>query len=144
MIIQFLLVPGVVLAVLLSLRSRASLRGQARRKLFAALTVVFGVIAVLVPDSLQRLADWVGVDRGSDLLLYALAVVIIYLVGSVSVRFREQESRMVRLAREVALAETESRLRSEMVEATALATPTGRPDALSRLEVRASLLSRVS
>jgi hypothetical protein len=108
--IKFLLVPGVVLAVLFSLRSRASLRGQARRKIFAGLTVVAGVLAVIFPSILQSLADLVGVDRGTDLLLYVLAVVIIYLVGSTSVRFREQESRLVRLSREVALAETETRL----------------------------------
>ena len=143
MIIQFLLVPAVVLAVLLSLRARASLRGQARRKLLAALTVLIGVIAVLAPDVLQQLADWVGVDRGSDLLLYALAVVIIYLVGSVSVRFREQESRLVRLAREVALTETEGRLRSHPVQAAAL-TPTGRAEPIGRLDARASSLSRAS
>lgn len=108
--IKFLLVPGVVLAVLLALRSRTSSRGQARRKILAALTVVGGVVAVLVPQLMQRLADFVGVDRGSDLLLYGLAMVIIYLVGSTSVRFREQEARLVRLAREVALADARTRL----------------------------------
>jgi small membrane protein len=109
-VIKFLLVPGVVLAVLLSLRSRASLRGQARRKILAALTVVCGVVAVLVPELMQRLADFVGVDRGTDLLLYGLAMVIIYLVGSTSVRFREQEARLVRISREVALADAHARL----------------------------------
>jgi hypothetical protein len=109
-IIQFLLVPAVVLAVLLGLRSRASVRGQARRKIVAALTVVGGVASVVFPGLLQAIADFVGVDRGTDLLLYTLAVIIIYMVGSVSVRFREQETRMVRLAREIALAETETRL----------------------------------
>lgn len=108
--IKFLLVPGVVLAVLFALRSRASLRGQARRKILAALTVVCGVIAVLFPQVMQQLADLVGVSRGSDLLLYGLAMVIIYLVGSTSVRFREQETRLVRLSREVALAEAHARL----------------------------------
>jgi hypothetical protein len=111
-IIQFLLVPAVVLAVVLSLRSRNSVRGQARRKIIAALTVVAGVLSVVFPDLLQELADWTGVTRGTDLLLYALAVVLIYLVGSVSVRFREHEARMVRLAREVALTEAETRLRA--------------------------------
>ena len=140
MIIQFLLVPAVVLAVVLSLRSRASLRGQARRKLFAGLTVLVGVVAVLSPGVLQQLADWVGVDRGSDLLLYALAVVIIYLVGSVSVRFREQEARLVRLAREVALTETESRLRSELVGAAALTPHTHevQADGRGQLQVQPS------
>jgi hypothetical protein len=105
MIIQILLVPALVLAVVLSLRSRASLRGQARRKIFAAVTVLAGVLAVLFPSMLQALADAVGVTRGTDLLLYVLALVIIYLVGSTSVRFREQEARIVLLARQVALSD---------------------------------------
>ena len=108
--IKFLLVPAVLLAVVFSLRSRASLRGQARRKILAVLTVVAGVLAVLFPGILQAVADLVGVGRGSDLLLYLLAVVLIYLVGSTSVRFREQEARLVSLSREVALAEAEARL----------------------------------
>jgi hypothetical protein len=111
-IIQFLLVPAIVLAVVLSLRSRNSVRGQARRKILAALTVVAGVVSVVFPSVLQAIADWTGVTRGTDLLLYALAIVLIYLVGSVSVRFREHEARLVRLAREVALTEAETRLRS--------------------------------
>jgi small membrane protein len=109
-IIQIVLVPALVLAVLLSLRSRASLRGQARRKILAVLTVAGGVLAVLFPNTLQALADLTGVTRGTDLLLYGLALVIIYLVGSTSVRFREQEARLVRLARQVALAEAEARV----------------------------------
>jgi hypothetical protein len=104
-IIQIVLVPALVLAVVLSLRSRASLKGQARRKIFAALTVVAGALAVLFPNLLQRLADATGVTRGTDLLLYGLALVIIYLVGSTSARFREQEARLVVLARQVALSD---------------------------------------
>jgi hypothetical protein len=104
-IIQIVLVPALVLAVVLSLRSRASLRGQARRKIFAALTVLAGALAVIFPSMLQGLADAVGVTRGTDLLLYVLALVIIYLVGSTSARFREQEARIVLLARQVALSD---------------------------------------
>src|SRR3954454_22310893 len=85
-IIQIVLVPALVLAVLLSLRSRASLRGQARRKILAVLTVAGGVLAVLFPNTLQALADLTGVTRGTDLLLSGLALVIIYLVGSTSAR----------------------------------------------------------
>ena len=105
MIIKWLLVPALVAAVVLSLRARSSLRGQARRKLLAMVTVAFGVVAVLFPGTMQALADAVGVTRGTDLLLYGLALVIIYLVGSTSVRFREQEARQVLLARQVALAD---------------------------------------
>ena len=110
MIIKFLLVPALIFAVWLSLRSRTSLRGQARRKILAGITVVVGVLAVIFPGLAQWGADLVGVVRGTDLLLYFLALVLIYLVGSTSVRFREQEARLVRLARQVALAEAEARM----------------------------------
>jgi small membrane protein len=110
MIIKWLLVPALVMAVWLSLRSRASLRGQARRKMLAGGTVVVGVLAVIFPNATQWAADAVGVTRGTDLLLYVLALVLIYLVGSTSVRFREQEARLVRLSRQLALAETEARI----------------------------------
>ncbi|TFV53608.1 DUF2304 domain-containing protein [Blastococcus sp. TF02A-35] len=110
MIIKWLLVPALVAAVYLSLRSRASLRGQARRKILAGLTIAGGMLAVIFPGATQWAADAVGVTRGTDLLLYVLALVIIYLVGSTSVRFREQEARLVRLSRQVALAETEARM----------------------------------
>lgn len=107
MIIKWLLVPGIILAVVIALRSRSSLRGQARRKILAVLAVVGGVLAVLFPGLLQALAVLVGVTRGTDLLLYVLAVVIIYLVGSSSVRFREHEARLVLLARQIALSQAE-------------------------------------
>lgn len=110
MTIKLLLVPALIFAVWLSLRSRTSLKGQARRKILAGLTVVAGVVAVLFPHTTQWLADRVGVVRGADLLLYFLALVMIYQVGSTSARFREQEQRLVQLARQVALAEAEARL----------------------------------
>ncbi len=113
MIIQWLLVPAVIGAVLVSLRSRTSLRGQARRKLVAVITLVAGVVAVVRPDLLQAIADVVGIARGADLLLYGLALVIIYLVGSISVRFREHEAKIVLLSRALALTDAQNRLRDE-------------------------------
>ncbi len=116
MIIKMLLAPAIVLAVVMALRSRASLRGQARRKILAALTILGGVVAVIFPGLLQALADMVGVVRGTDLLLYGLALVIISHVGSTSVRFREQEARLVLLARQVALFQAELRLAEAQAE----------------------------
>jgi hypothetical protein len=112
-IIQWLLIPAVVAAVLLSLRSRNSLRGQARRRIVAALTLVAGVVAVAWPGILQAIADFVGIVRGADLLLYGLALVIIYLVGSISVRFREHEAKIVLLSRALAIAEARTRLHTQ-------------------------------
>jgi small membrane protein len=122
-IIQWLLIPAVIGAVLVSLRSRTSLRGQARRKIVAVLTLVAGVVAVARPDILQVIADAVGIVRGADLLLYGLALVIIYLVGSTSVRFREHEAKIVLLSRALALAEARTRLPVQEPELTAVPSP---------------------
>jgi small membrane protein len=116
MIIKWLLVPGVVFAVVVALRSRTSLRSQAKLKILAFLTVVAGVLAVMFPGLLQTIADVVGVTRGTDLLLYVLALVLVYSVGSAGVRFREQESRLVVLARQVALSQAEIRLAESRTE----------------------------
>lgn len=129
MIIKWLLVPALIAAVVLSLRARASLRGQARRKILAGVTVVAGATAVLFPDLLQLAADWVGVTRGTDLMLYGLALVIIYLVGSTGVRFREQEARMVALARQVALIEAEARVRAHETRPLVVPSPGQSPPA---------------
>jgi hypothetical protein len=126
-IIKWLLIPALVAAVFLSLRARSSLRGQARRKIFAGITVVAGVVAVMFPDLLQAAADAVGVTRGTDLMLYGLALAFIYQVGSTSVRFREQEARLVLLAREVALTDAESRLGGRRPLYEPQRTTTGRP-----------------
>ena len=126
MIIKWLLVPALVLAVYLGLRARASLRGQARRKLLAFATVVFGVLSVIFPDILQRLATLVGVTRGTDLLLYGLALVIIYTVVSTGVRFRAVEMQMVTLARQVALMEAQRHAATLEAEACAAGPETHR------------------
>jgi hypothetical protein len=70
----------------------------------------------MFPQLPQALAESVGVTRGTDLLVYVLALVILYLVGSTGVRFREQEARLVLLARQVALAEAEIRLAETRVD----------------------------
>ena len=48
-------------------------------------------------------ANWVGVSRGTDLLLYMLVLAFVFTTVSSYIRFREQELRYARLARAVAL-----------------------------------------
>lgn len=61
------------------------------------------VWAILRPDDITVLANWLGVDRGTDLMLYVLIVAFFFTTISTWTRFREQELRYARLARAVAL-----------------------------------------
>lgn len=55
------------------------------------------------PDDLTVVANWIGVTRGTDLLLYVLVLAFVFTTVSSYIRFREQELRYARLARAVAL-----------------------------------------
>jgi len=73
-------------------------------KIGFVLFVVFMVYAVLRPDDLTVVANYLGVQRGTDLVLYALVMGFAFVTVSTWVRFREQELRYSRLARTIALA----------------------------------------
>jgi hypothetical protein len=65
--------------------------------------VFAGVYAILRPDDTSVLAHWLGVDRGTDLMLYALVIVFIFTTLSTYMRFKDLELRYARLARAIAL-----------------------------------------
>ena len=62
-----------------------------------------GVYAVLRPNDTTVVAHWLGVDRGTDLMLYALIIAFSFTTLSTYLRFKDLELRYARLARAVAL-----------------------------------------
>ena len=103
MIKVLLLLAGAGL-VLFFVANRRKARAKACVKIGFVLFVVFMVYAVLRPDDLTVVANYLGVQRGTDLVLYALVMGFAFVTVSTWVRFREQELRYSRLARTIALA----------------------------------------
>ena len=104
MIKVLLLLAGAVL-VAFFVANRRKARAKAGVKIGFVLFVVFMVYAVLRPDDLTWVANRLGVQRGTDLVLYALVMGFAFVTVSTYVRFREQELRYARLARTIALAD---------------------------------------
>ena len=52
------------------------------------LFVIAAVYAILRPDDTTVLANWLGVDRGADLLTYALAIAFVFTTLSTYLRFK--------------------------------------------------------
>lgn len=102
MIKALLLLAGAALVVFF-LSNRRKARAKAGVKIGFVLFVVFMVYAVVRPDDLTWIANRLGVQRGTDLVLYALVMGFAFVTVSTYVRFREQELRYARLARAVAL-----------------------------------------
>ncbi|KAA0917945.1 DUF2304 domain-containing protein [Dietzia sp. ANT_WB102] len=102
MIKVLLLLAGAALVVFF-LANRRKARAKAGVKIGFVLFVVFMVYAVIRPDDLTVVANSLGVQRGTDLVLYALVMGFAFVTVSTYVRFREQELRYSRLARTIAL-----------------------------------------
>ena len=102
--IQVLLIVAVVTLVVYLLRSRRSAQARAWVKVGYVVFVMAAIYAIVRPDDTTVLANWLGVDRGSDLLGYALIVAFLFTTISTYMRFKDLELKYAQLARAVALA----------------------------------------
>jgi hypothetical protein len=102
--IQVLLIAAVVTLLAYLLRARSNAKAKAWVKIGYALFVIAAIYAILRPDDTTVVANWLGVNRGTDLLFYALVIAFIFTTLSTYLRFKELELRYARLARAVALA----------------------------------------
>jgi hypothetical protein len=101
--IQVLLILAVVALLVFLLRSRRSMQSRAWVKVGYVLFVLAGVYAILRPDDTTVVANWVGVNRGTDLMLYALIIAFAFATLSAYMRFKDLELRYARLARAIAI-----------------------------------------
>ena len=101
--IQGLLITSIIALLVYLLRSRRNAQSRAWVKVGYLVFVMAGVYAVLRPNDTTVLAHWLGVDRGTDLMLYALIIAFSFTTLSTYLRFKDLELRYARLARAVAL-----------------------------------------
>ncbi|OBA54965.1 hypothetical protein A5774_04250 [Corynebacterium sp. EPI-003-04-2554_SCH2473622] len=106
--IQILLVIAVAALTLYFLSNRRKARAKAGVKIGFVTFLILAIFAVLFPDATTWVAQLVGVQRGTDLMLYALIVAFVFVTVSSYLRFREQELRFARLARAVALSNAQA------------------------------------
>ena len=101
--IQVLLIAAVISLLVYLLRARTNAKAKAWVKVGYVLFVIAAVYAILRPDDTTVVANWLGVDRGADLLSYALIIAFVFTTLSTYLRFKELELRYAQLARAVAL-----------------------------------------
>lgn len=124
LLIQILLVIAVAALTLYFLSNRRKARAKAGVKIGFMVFLILAIFAVLFPDATTWIAQLVGVQRGTDLMLYGLIVAFVFVTISSYLRFREQELRFARLARAVAL----SNAQAPAPEKTAQPEETARPE----------------
>ena len=101
--IQLLLIAAVLALLVYLLRSRGNARSKAWVKVGYVVFVFASIYAILRPDDTTVVAQWVGVNRGADLITYVLIIAFAFTTLSTYLRFKDIELRYARLARAVAL-----------------------------------------
>jgi hypothetical protein len=94
---------AIVVVTTMLTRSTAGARHQAVRRLMLVAFVVLAAAAILFPRLLTQVAQFLGVGRGADLLLYGLTVVFLGYVAASYRRMRQMEQQVTVLARELAV-----------------------------------------
>ncbi|MFY9915195.1 MAG: DUF2304 domain-containing protein [Nocardioidaceae bacterium] len=101
--IKAVLIVGLVGFSVVELRGKASAGHLALRRLVALLILLLGVTAIVFPELVTKLANLVGVGRGTDLVLYALVLAFLFSTVGLYQRMKRLEDRYVDLARSVAI-----------------------------------------
>ncbi len=107
MLIQLILVLAVLSILYVFVRSSNAVYVQASKRIGLVLFALANVYAVMRPDDLSVIAHFLGVGRGTDLVLYALVVAFMAGMFSMYQRFRVVDRRYTELARTVAIREAE-------------------------------------
>ncbi|WP_134773167.1 DUF2304 domain-containing protein [Ornithinimicrobium flavum] len=102
-LIKIVLLVAIVVVTTMLTRSTAGARHQAVRRLMLVAFVVLAAAAILFPRLLTQVAQFLGVGRGADLLLYGLTVVFLGYVAASYRRMRQMEQQVTVLARELAV-----------------------------------------
>ncbi len=97
-IILISLLAGLVLAVWLK-------RGSAKllNRLIVGAFALVGIFMVLAPDTTTAIAEFVGVGRGADLLLYLAVIGFAFVTVLLYARLRELELALTRVVRAQAI-----------------------------------------
>lgn len=109
--LQLILVAsGVLLAYMVLSRFRTQSRRAFQKIAWLFLSLLI-VIAVLFPDTVNYIANLVGIGRGADLVLYIFTISFIFFVLYTYVHNQRERDMLYRLSRQVALLEAAQRYR---------------------------------
>lgn len=97
-----------IIVVALFAISRAFLRFKDRKigslgLLFWTVIWLLAVIFAFAPHGVSYLADLVGIQRGTDFVVYLSIILLFYMIFRMYVRFETLEQHITKLTRELAL-----------------------------------------
>jgi hypothetical protein len=71
--------------------------------LVVAVVTLCGILLVVFPNASTRIANLVGIGRGTDLILYLAVIGGLFIASNFYFRFKRQEAALIALARRSAI-----------------------------------------
>lgn len=105
LIVQIALVFAVILVSLVLMRGGVNAKHLAVRRIMLMIFAVAAALSIFFPDVLTRFAGFLGIGRGTDLVLYATIVSFFVFMATTYQRFRNMETSITSLSRRIALDE---------------------------------------
>ena len=106
---QLVLLAVVGLMAVYFLKTRGKARTKAYKKLALIAFLAVSVVTITFPDLLTRIANLLGIGRGADLLLYGLALTVLFMMLNTYLKDRESRQTINTLARRLAILEANQR-----------------------------------
>lgn len=106
MLIKILLIVLVLVISLFMFKANLGAKQTAWRRLGIVGFAIAAVTVVIFPEITTAVAHFLGVGRGTDLLLYGLVVVVLYNMLMEAKQRNAAERRLTKLVREVAITHT--------------------------------------
>ncbi|WP_346959680.1 DUF2304 domain-containing protein [uncultured Arthrobacter sp.] len=105
-IVQIVLVLAVIVVSLALMRGGSNARHLAIRRIMLVIFAVVAALSIFFPELLTMLARFLGIGRGTDLVLYGLVVSFMVFMATTYQRFRHMETTLTQLSRRIAIDET--------------------------------------
>jgi hypothetical protein len=115
--IQVILIAAMVAIAFYLVRSTPTAKHLAIRRSLVFLALVAGVVVVLAPGWLTRIANAVGIGRGTDFLFYAALVAFLFYVVVDYKRSVQLARSNTQLAREITIAQARLEDQQERMQA---------------------------
>jgi hypothetical protein len=87
------------------IRNFAKLKVRSYIKISFSILTVAACLAVIFPSKLQLIANFLGIGRGTDLVLYTLCMAFIGAIGLIIAKHREVDYLTTKITREIALSQ---------------------------------------
>lgn len=106
-IVQIVLVLAVVMVALALMSGGSNARHLAIRRILLMVFAAAAAFSIFFPEILSAVAAFLGIGRGTDLVLYATIICFFVYMATTYQRFRSMEISITKLSRRLALDETE-------------------------------------